>query len=960
MRNNRKDLFASVSIEEAMNAIKGISNKKPENKSDQQLLRQEALRAASVVGWYTEISLATEPNRAIDLFVSIIADSYEVKVAHKTKYQLHKKRRLRAVNEMIAEANLDSVLLSHPPHADDELGRILQKVLSNKVELDSTPIEKLPDLLKVVDWLSGIEGLELPSKKDIEMRISKERLLATLNFLAGEHFEGRKKELARLRETIGIRDPESIWDGLTRHGRELFGVQSTPVSLYGPGGVGKSTLMAKLLLDHWDSPQAEPLPFMYLDFDREDLDVHDLAGLMIAGIKQLSVQIPSTSDHFNEMVSNLQNQRAEEGLTIFGNEQYTSSVEGMGNKGRWQSDEEDTWQGFASDLQRALELSSFNSQGILLMIFDTFEEVQYENAEIDDFWRFIKQLQSHFSGLRVIFSGRAPLAKQYKTDLMELESLDEPSAKKFLQAKGVQDNGLIDVIIEHLGTNPLTLQLTLDLILKEDDLQKEEIKQIQTQRGWIWKLEESVVQGVLYKRILAHIHDDHVRKLAHPGLALRYITKDLIRQVLAPVCGLPIKTDEEARDIYNKLVKEVSLVSIESSGALKVRTELRQIMVELMRKEDGKLINSVHRRAVKYYKDRKDEKSRSEEIYHRLALGQSRALIDKRWVDGIETYLDVDMPELPASGRTLIASYIENVKLPTEVWEKADKHYNEKRISRIAKRYLKRAEYEKTLHTIKKFKRDDWSIRSPLIPIEIEALVGMKKWPEAIELLDQAIPNFSTRGRTKQRFELLLLKGHINEQPYTADALDALGRATRLIAKQSHGKKARLRVRLAELEAYGVLQEHSNSPETPKLAERMQTARTDILEIIRNFSSRQITTSPSLVMRAAMLLGHEHNAELIEKLAHAGIFPSLSKEQISVIQESLGEMKDEVNDPKGEAQKDFDLASVLDEVQGNFSKKRTNARQVNQGISDLLGAAKKSKVTLESLPDLLKNVTKFL
>lgn len=329
MTSDKKNIFTSATVEDAMNAIKGIASKPSEKRSDHQPLRQEALRAASVVSWYAEGSLATDPNRAIDLFVAIIAHSYEVKVADKTRYRLLKKWRLDAINQMIAEGNLESVLLSHPPHADDELGRLLQRVLSNQVALDSTPIEKLPDLLKVVDWLSGVEGLEIPSKNDLEMRISKERLLATLTFLAGEHFKGRKKELAELRENIGISDPESLLDGLTRHGREFFGIQPKPISLYGPGGVGKSTLMAKLLLDHWDSPRAEPLPFMYLDFDREDLDVHDLAGLMIAGVKQLSVQSPSVSDHFDSMVGRLQNQRAEEGLTIFGNEQYTSSVESL-------------------------------------------------------------------------------------------------------------------------------------------------------------------------------------------------------------------------------------------------------------------------------------------------------------------------------------------------------------------------------------------------------------------------------------------------------------------------------------------------------------------------------------------------------------------------------------------------------------------------------------------------------
>ena len=41
-----------------------------------------------------------------------------------------------------------------------------------------------------------------------------------------------------------------------------------------------------------------------------------------------------------------------------------------------------------------------------------------------------------------------------------------------------------------------------------------------------------VLQGVLFRRILGHIHTPEIRQLAHPGLVLRRITPDLIKEVL--------------------------------------------------------------------------------------------------------------------------------------------------------------------------------------------------------------------------------------------------------------------------------------------------------------------------------------------------------------------------------------------------------------------------------------------
>jgi len=106
-------------------------------------------------------------------------------------------------------------------------------------------------------------------------------------------------------------------------------------------------------------------------------------------------------------------------------------------------------------------------------------------------------------------------------------------------------------------------------------------------------------QGVLYGRFLDHIGDEDAQKVAHPGLALRRVSIQLIREVLAEPCELDAS---RADKLFTLLAKEVWLVE-ERGPYLVHRPELRKVMLKAMQhdKEHAARLRRVHEAAARWY-----------------------------------------------------------------------------------------------------------------------------------------------------------------------------------------------------------------------------------------------------------------------------------------------------------------------------------------------------------------------
>ncbi|HLK02572.1 MAG TPA: hypothetical protein VKU39_22050, partial [Streptosporangiaceae bacterium] len=127
---------------------------------------------------------------------------------------------------------------------------------------------------------------------------------------------------------------------------------------------------------------------------------------------------------------------------------------------------------------------------------------------------------------------------------------------------------------------------------------------------------------------LAHIPDEQVRKLAHPGLALRRITPELVRNVLAGPCGLGELDWRQATDLTARLAGEVWLVRRTPDG-LYHRPEVRGPMLKLMANDPAhrEVGPRIHAAAVDWYEHigaRPDRlspgRAQVEALYHSLML----------------------------------------------------------------------------------------------------------------------------------------------------------------------------------------------------------------------------------------------------------------------------------------------------------------------------------------------------
>jgi hypothetical protein len=241
-------------------------------------------------------------------------------------------------------------------------------------------------------------------------------------------------------------------------------------------------------------------------------------------------------------------------------------------------------------------------------------------------------------------------------------------------SRGITEQKVANQVIELVGRHPLALKLAADLVQREKgDLS--EVKEasvgrsvIERLRG-VWKTTD--ISGRLYQRLLLHIVDPEVRKLAHPGLVLRHITPQIIREVLAGICDVTVEDDEDAQRLFDRLQNEVSLVASAEPGVLRHRPDVRQIMLPLLLEDDSVRARQIQQRAVDYYQKQRGTAARAEEIYYRLMLGEEPSRVQERWMDGLEGHLRPVLDELPTRAQAFVAARIQ-AERPETIWQQAD------------------------------------------------------------------------------------------------------------------------------------------------------------------------------------------------------------------------------------------------------------------------------------------------
>ncbi len=623
--------------------------------------------------------------------------------------------RIATLALLVQEGKIDAALQVNAAIAFDE-HNVLQKMLTSCLQKKTPDIsvlnlEELNALIQVAAWLKNLPGYGfLPAAEGLHARIELQEMLTSLRHLTGVYekgvfrstFKGRIQETTALRAYVGVAPPRSLLESVSRHigsiSDSIFSNSKHPMLIFGVGGIGKSTLLAHFILEHFEAHLQDRFPFVYLDFDRPQLNALEPETLLIEAARQLSIQyrdLPHLSASFHAFFEKW-------------NQAYDSLVDNSSSETfilrsleSSQQKEEDRVGIQGEFLDLVSRLAEVGSKPFLVVL-DTFEEVQYKGVDyVNSLYDFMSRLRDKYSRLRVVIAGRAPIT-HLKTTQLELGDLDREAAAGYLEKCGVTDTAITKNIAAIIGGNPLTLKLAAELVKSFGEKELKSLRLTKKKYGVLnERLPEQEIQGMLYQRILGHLRNAELKKLANPGMVLRRITPEIILEVLAKPCQLALDGIGGARKLFEDMKKELSLVIPVSANELRHRPDVRRVMLKLVRQSsEGKIAKEIDKRAVDFYKTKEGVVNRSEEIYHRLVLGESPRTVEARWIDGVQKYLLTGLEELPPKAQAFILGKAGIESASKAVWESADVEDQIRHIARQVANLLNSGRAEQALNLV--------------------------------------------------------------------------------------------------------------------------------------------------------------------------------------------------------------------------------------------------------------------
>jgi hypothetical protein len=516
--------------------------------------------------------------------------------------------RRRALAELGSRERLREALSANSPPSDDPVQRVLGGwIQGDLVPLEQLTTQELQSALRVSEWL-GQTLADIPSRDEIREQLESRQAQDVLRRLAGDRFAGRARELDELREFAGMQPSRPPWLPIARLARE-FGPSShrpAPLAIYGPGGIGKSALVARLLVENLERPAESRLPYAYYDLGRSQFRTSDPVALVSEWLRQLRREYSVSSKAIDAAVA------------------FLSSVK-------------PTPETCVAALRSVFERLPLGGK-LYLLVLDSVDEVQMAGSQTAQGFRaLIEALPHAVPTLRVIVVGRVRFVPGSRP--LQISELDPEAASAVLAAGGIGDEGLRLDLIKEVGGNPLALALGAQLIK-----QGEPVGALRDPLSHLIPL-GSRTQGKLFARLIDHIADADVRKLARVAAGVRRVTADVIQHILAPAIGIDVR-EADADRLLDELANETTLFTPDEYRAIRMRADLRQTIFSFLRWDEPERTTAIHRRAVDYYAAQESLASRAEEIYHRLCTNEPAVTLDARWQPGIERYLYSAVDEL--------------------------------------------------------------------------------------------------------------------------------------------------------------------------------------------------------------------------------------------------------------------------------------------------------------------------
>jgi hypothetical protein len=567
----------------------------------------DARARAAVVAWFNPKALLDISSRALrEQRLSRLVPECDQRLSrYGYEWCLRREPRRAALSALVNHRDeLRQLLRATEALATDADSRLLRRVLrGQRVKAEALDGDDRGALLRVAEWTDGIVR-QAPKPAEVQGLLARDAIKQSLNVLV-KKFHGRARELEALRRFIIESRPESD-DGVKR---------APMLAVSGIGGVGKSALLSQFTKRLLARPAARRPTIVLIDFDRPRFSSGDPVALTFELTRQIAAWFPKLAGELRELRHSARTNLLS---SAFANAEAATS--GLESVGRSSSE-------LLYRLPRILKKARVGTRRVqpLVIILDTFEVLQGSQAEgtSDDVgvrgvhavveWVNDLFFISELTQLKVVVAGRAPISEDpvFGPSLTEeeirLTGVDRTAAAEMLHDRGLTRRDarlLIDALADPSdgSCNPLILRLAARLV-KSGSVRPEALKRgIKGRRT----LDQELVQGMLYKRILAHIgtrnRDKTLSALAHPGLVLRRVTPDIISRVLLPIIVPKERRTADPIALFERLKREVWLVRETGPQTVEHRPDLRHMMLRLINASEKSQANRIHHAAIKYYR----------------------------------------------------------------------------------------------------------------------------------------------------------------------------------------------------------------------------------------------------------------------------------------------------------------------------------------------------------------------
>ncbi|HET9287137.1 MAG TPA: ATP-binding protein [Gaiella sp.] len=797
------------------------------------------LDAASVLAAFDPLQLTpvgeAAPPRQVALEVLLPLCEPITEGTHRGLWTLSLADRRSALRRLGTRQRMRRALRANPDRPDTPLQRMFVRVVDRApLQLDELSRDELAALFTVNDWIGDILR-EVPDEASLRRALTTHDLTAPMRRLTSGGFVDRRNELRQLEKYVS-----------TERTRPLF--------VFGPGGVGKSTLIARFLLEQLER---DDTTFAYVDIDRPRIQPERPLTVLLEVVTQLHSQlgVPDRTGLLAEQIAE-----------SIGREDDTRQFE--------------TFQSGAVEwMLRLGEVLAQASSGRTIIVVDTFEEAQFLGPEVA--WplvQFLLELARSASTVHVMLSGRS-LPPDYLVIVfpdaivsggegvvgdeptlaairqperpIDLEVLELAPARELLE-RSLELEGQpplvrrdLDDVIAIVSRNPMCLKLAARL------LREEGVHKLRSARSEVLtRLRAEKIQALLYGRILHHIHDDDVRAIAYPGLIVRRIDPDVIRNVLAEPCKLQLTVEHDEHQIFYDLQREAALVELDpEDGSLRHRLDVRRAMLEdLTDHVDQAVVDQIDRAAVAYYEGRTGPIARAEEIYHRLRRREPSTLLDARWMPEAGSRLKNVGDEVGAEQQLWLAEKLGRTLDDPSLRETASQEAWEAQARRAADRFLLSRLPEKALDIL--HERSQRLPRSELYALEAEGYRFLGRHDDALEVARAGVESASRAGAIDMALDLLLKMVVIEEGRDSFEAAHALADEAAAVASHTSNEYLELRTLVTRLRVDRHLR--------PEAHESRQPVRFEALEMLTPEMLSELRTRPVLLREVAAELGKDH------------------------------------------------------------------------------------------------------